>query len=81
MAVFLYEIAGMAGSVLTIAGALPSRLNQDRVSSRTLRATASEPGRADLFFQVTTNVALYPEALPVLDALGHLGTTIVSNAD
>jgi HAD superfamily hydrolase (TIGR01493 family) len=35
----------------------------------------------DLFFQVTTNVALYPEALPVLDALGHLGTAVVSNAD
>ena len=35
----------------------------------------------DLFFRVTTNVVLYPEALPVLDALGHLATAIVSNAD
>lgn len=35
----------------------------------------------DLFFQVTTKVELYPEALTVLNALGGLRAAIVSNAD
>ncbi len=35
----------------------------------------------DLFFEVTTKVELYPEALRVLNALGHVRSAIVSNAD
>src|SRR5258708_25784195 len=35
----------------------------------------------DLFFQVTTKVELYPEALEVLNALGDVRSAIVSNAD
>lgn len=35
----------------------------------------------DLFFQVTTNVEPYPEALEVLNALGPVRSAIVSNAD
>lgn len=35
----------------------------------------------DLFFQVTTKVELYPETLEVLNALGHVRSAIVSNAD
>jgi 2-haloalkanoic acid dehalogenase type II len=35
----------------------------------------------DLFFQVTTKVELYPETLAVLNALGHVRSAIVSNAD
>jgi HAD superfamily hydrolase (TIGR01509 family) len=35
----------------------------------------------DLFFQVTTKVELYPEALTVLDALGPVRSAVVSNAD
>ena len=35
----------------------------------------------DLFFQVTTKVELYPEALTVLNALGRVRSAIVSNAD
>lgn len=35
----------------------------------------------DLFFEVTTKVQLYPETLNVLNALGHLPSGIVSNAD
>jgi 2-haloalkanoic acid dehalogenase type II len=35
----------------------------------------------DLFFQVTTKVELYPEALAVLNALGHVRSAIVSYAD
>ena len=35
----------------------------------------------DLFFQLTTNVELYPETLTVLNALGHVRSAIVSNAD
>lgn len=35
----------------------------------------------DLFFQVTTKVELYPETLLVLNALGHVRTAIISNAD
>lgn len=35
----------------------------------------------DLFFQVTTRVELYPEALDVLTALPPIRTAVVSNAD
>jgi len=35
----------------------------------------------ELFFQVTTKVELYPEALEVLTALGQVRSAIVSNAD
>jgi 2-haloalkanoic acid dehalogenase type II len=35
----------------------------------------------DLFFEVTTRVELYPEALTVLNALGRVRSAIVSNAD
>src|SRR5262245_4505555 len=35
----------------------------------------------ELFFEVTTRVELYPEALDTLRALGHLRSAIVSNAD
>ena len=35
----------------------------------------------DLFFEVTTRVELYPEALAVLNALGRVRSAIVSNAD
>ncbi len=35
----------------------------------------------DLFFRVTTKVELYPEALTVFNALGHVRSAIVSNAD
>ena len=35
----------------------------------------------DLFFQVTTQIELYPEVRRVLGELGHLRSAIVSNAD
>jgi 2-haloalkanoic acid dehalogenase type II len=35
----------------------------------------------ELFFQVTTRVELYPEALDVLNALGPVRAAVVSNAD
>ena len=35
----------------------------------------------DLFFEVTTKVELYPETLEVLNALGHVRSAIISNAD
>jgi 2-haloacid dehalogenase len=35
----------------------------------------------DLFFDVTTNVELYPEALEVMNGLGSVRAAIVSNAD
>jgi 2-haloalkanoic acid dehalogenase type II len=35
----------------------------------------------DLFFQVTTKIELYPETLDVLNALRHVRTAILSNAD
>ena len=41
-----------------------------------------DPGPyVDLYFQVTTAVELYPEALDVLNALGPVRAAIVSNAD
>ena len=48
---------------------------------RRFAVAANATPYVDLFFQVTTNVTLYPETMPVLDALRHLGTAIVSNAD
>jgi 2-haloalkanoic acid dehalogenase type II len=35
----------------------------------------------ELFFEVTTTIELYPETRDVLDALGHVRSAIVSNAD
>jgi len=35
----------------------------------------------ELFFRVTTRIELYPETLDVLNALGHMRTAILSNAD
>lgn len=35
----------------------------------------------NLYFQVTTKIELYPETLDVLQALGHVRTAILSNAD
>jgi 2-haloalkanoic acid dehalogenase type II len=57
---------------------------QREILQRLLRryaVTSDATAYVDLFFQVTTNVVLYPDALPALDALRHLGTAIVSNAD
>lgn len=57
---------------------------EEQILPRVLR-TFNVPGDAtpyvDLFFQVTTKVALYPEALEVLNALGPVRSAIVSNAD
>jgi len=57
---------------------------QREILQRLLRryaVTSDASAYVDLFFQVTTNVVLYPDALPALDAFRHLGTGIVSNAD
>jgi 2-haloacid dehalogenase len=57
---------------------------QGEVFSRVLRqfdAGADAAPYVDLFFQLTTNVELYPETLEVLNALGHVRSAIVSNAD
>jgi 2-haloalkanoic acid dehalogenase type II len=35
----------------------------------------------ELFFQVTTKIELYPETLDALNALGHVRSAILSNAD
>jgi 2-haloalkanoic acid dehalogenase type II len=35
----------------------------------------------DMFFRLTTDVELYPETLPVLKALGHVRSAVLSNAD
>ena len=40
-----------------------------------------QPPYVDLFFQVTTQVELYPETLNVLNALARITSAIVSNAD
>jgi 2-haloacid dehalogenase len=60
------------------------RVIQETILSRVLqsldvRATAGP--YVDLFFQLTTQVELYPEALSVLNALGGIPSAIVSNAD
>ncbi len=44
-------------------------------------STADVGPYVDLFYQVTTNVELYPETPMVLNALGHVRSAIVSNAD
>ena len=57
---------------------------QGQILSRVLRQldVAADPtAYVDLFFQVTTAVELYPEALEVLNALGPVRSAIVSNAD
>jgi len=57
---------------------------QGQVLRRVLRqfdVDADAARYVDLFFQVTTKVALYPETLTVLNALGHVRCAIVSNAD
>ncbi|MGH7357059.1 MAG: HAD family hydrolase, partial [Candidatus Rokuibacteriota bacterium] len=57
---------------------------QGQVLSRVLRqfdVGADAAPYVDLFFQVTTKVELYPETLSVLNALGHVRSAIVSNAD
>jgi 2-haloalkanoic acid dehalogenase type II len=57
---------------------------QGQVFSRVLRHFAVDAEAApyvDLFFQVTTKVALYPEALDILNAVRHIPSAIVSNAD
>ena len=57
---------------------------QGQVLHRVLRqfdVGADAAPYVDLFFQVTTKVELYPEALEVLNALGDVGSAIVSNAD
>ena len=48
---------------------------------RRLGVVADAAPYVDLFFQVTTKVELYPEALEVLKALGPVRSAIVSNAD
>jgi len=57
---------------------------QGQILPRVLRQFAAPADAApyvDLFFQVTTKVELYPEALEVLNALGPVRSAIVSNAD
>jgi 2-haloalkanoic acid dehalogenase type II len=57
---------------------------QGQILSRLLRQLdvgADAAPYVDLFFQVTTTVELYPETLKVLNALGHVRSAIVSNAD
>ena len=57
---------------------------QGQVLQRVLRqfdVGADATPYVDLFFQVTTKVELYPEALEVLNALGDVRSAIVSNAD
>jgi len=57
---------------------------QGQILPRVLRQFAVPADAApyvDLFFQVTTRVELYPEALEVLNALGPVRSAIVSNAD
>ena len=57
---------------------------EEQILPRVLReyaATTDAAPYVDLFFQVTTKVELYPEALEVLNALGPVRSAIVSNAD
>ena len=57
---------------------------QGQILPRVLRQFAVPADAApyvDLFFQVTTKVELYPETLEVLNALGHVRSAIISNAD
>jgi 2-haloalkanoic acid dehalogenase type II len=48
---------------------------------RQLGVAADAAPYVELFFQVTTRVELYPEALDVLNALGPVRAAVVSNAD
>lgn len=60
------------------------RTIQGHVFARVLRqfdVDADVAPYVALFFQVTTKVQLYPETLKVLNALAHLPSGIVSNAD
>ncbi len=57
---------------------------QSQILSHVLRdldVSADATPYVELFFQVTTRVELYPEALEVLNALGPVRSAIVSNAD
>jgi 2-haloalkanoic acid dehalogenase type II len=57
---------------------------EERILPRVLRqfgVTADATPYVDLFFDVTTTVELYPEALGVLRALAPVRAAIVSNAD
>jgi len=57
---------------------------EEQILPRVLREFAVTTDAApyvDLFFQVTTKVELYPEALEVLNGLGPVRSAIVSNAD
>jgi 2-haloalkanoic acid dehalogenase type II len=57
---------------------------QREVLARTLRRFGVEDDAApyvELFFDVTTRVELYPDALEAIEALGPLPSAIVSNAD
>jgi 2-haloalkanoic acid dehalogenase type II len=57
---------------------------QGQILSRLLHqlgVAADAAPYVELFFQVTTKVQLYPEALEVLNALGHVRSAVVSNAD
>jgi 2-haloacid dehalogenase len=60
------------------------RVIQETILSRVLRSFdvrgAAGP-YVDLFFELTTQVELYPEALSVLNALDDIPSAIVSNAD
>ncbi|HXH13805.1 MAG TPA: HAD family hydrolase [Alphaproteobacteria bacterium] len=60
------------------------RAIQEQILLRVLRQFdigADAVPYVDLFFRVTTQVELYPETLMVLNALQHLRSAIVSNAD
>jgi len=60
------------------------RIIQERILSRVLRqfdVRASAMPYVDLFFELTTKVELYPDALSVLHAVAPLPIAIVSNAD
>src|SRR5438128_4513392 len=48
---------------------------------RRFDVTADAAPYVELFSQVTTTIELYPETLHVLNALGHVRTAILSNAD
>jgi 2-haloalkanoic acid dehalogenase type II len=57
---------------------------EEQILPRVLRrfhVSADASAYVDLFFEVTTMVALYPEAMKVLNVLGPVRSAIVSNAD
>jgi 2-haloalkanoic acid dehalogenase type II len=60
------------------------RTIQETILARVLRAfdvPADAGPYVDLFFELTTQVELYPETLDVLSALAPLPSAVVSNAD